>query len=662
MADIHVLDKSTIDQIAAGEVVERPASVVKELVENAIDAHANAITVEIRAGGCDLIRVTDNGEGIESSQIENAFARHATSKIFQAQDLLSVDTLGFRGEALSSISAVSRVELITKTANALVGVRALLEGGRDFTSQEVGAPSGTTFIIRDLFFNTPARKKFLKTPTTEAGYVSDLIEHLAISRPEISFKFINNGQTKLHTSGNNNLKDIIYSIYGREAAASLIPVEYQEEGFSVRGFIGKPSFSRGNRNYENHFINGRFVRDKIISRATEDAFGPYLIQHRYPFTALLLAMDTASVDVNVHPAKQEVRFSDPQRVYDTLRRVLSQALSSKELIPEETPMSRREIQIEAKKEKASALEAAGSVPEPFEKMRRSFFASGATPYRPQYSGSPFERRPRAGGEVSPFSGDGSGDGMRSAKSDPMADLKSQDTAKMAAVPAHAAAGRVAEDTGYAKETSAVQMDLFADGFLTKEHEMEHKIIGQLFNTYWLVEFRDHLYLIDQHAAHEKVLYERLRKRMKESTITSQQVSPPLIVTLTISEAHILEEYMPLFEKSGFEITHFGGREYAISAVPENLYGHTQELFFTQMLDTLSESNGEPSEELMLAKLASMACKAAVKGRSALSSAEAKALIDELLTLENPYHCPHGRPTIITMSRYEIEKKFKRIVS
>ncbi len=675
MKQIGLLSKETIDKIAAGEVVERPSSVVKELVENAVDAGANAITIEIREGGTTFIRITDNGEGIPKEQIRTAFLRHATSKIRTAEDLLGVSSLGFRGEALSSISAVSQMELITKTPGSLIGSRYLIEGGEEKSFEEIGAPEGSTFLVKNLFYNTPARKKFLKSAQAEAGQVSDLIEHLALSHPEISFKLIIGGATKLHSSGNGNLKDLIYSIYGREAAKNLIPIKAQQGKIRLDGFIGKPMLSRGNRKYENYFVCGRYVRSDVIAQAIEEGYQNFMMQHRYPFTVLRIDVEGDEVDVNVHPAKMEVRFADNQQVHDLLCETIRAALSHRELIPSVSASSDQEIRAKEKQEKEDMLAKASRMPEPFEKVRRDFLARSDSPYQPRYA-RPIER---AIGE-SPFV-------TKKVPENPVlkgsfnrqTEQVAEQSADAPALAADAAAAKeqqmapqqetktqradyVAETPSPWKQTpKGEQAELFDEKLLTKENLPQHRMIGQLFDTYWLIEFKQNLYIVDQHAAHEKVMYERLCKKFAEKTFTSQRISPPMIVTLSLAEETKYQAYQKLFTQVGFEIESFGGREYAITAVPDNLYGFSNASLFTEMLDTLSEDTGKVTSDALNQKLATMACKAAVKGNTRLSVEEADALIRELLTLENPYNCPHGRPTIISMSKYEIEKKFKRIV-
>jgi len=671
MKTISVLDKNTIDKIAAGEVIERPASIVKELVENAIDAGANAVTVEIKDGGTSLVRITDNGEGIAPLEVKKAFLRHATSKITKVEDLLGISSLGFRGEALSSIAAVCQVELITKIAGELTGVRYIIEGGEEKTPEpeEIGAPEGTTFLVRNVFFNTPARRKFLKSNQTEAGYISDLMERMALSHPEVSFKFINQNQSKLHTSGNDNLKDVIYGIYGREITSNLLEVNVNSPLGTLTGFIGKPVVSRGNRNYENYFINGRYIRSNIISKAIEDAYKNFMMQHKYPFTVLHFQIAGELLDVNVHPTKMELRFSDQEGMYRFVYDAVREALTRREMIPNVKIDPQKP---ELKKEPQRPV----SIPEPFEVKRREAMNPVNIPKMISTKTEPSVIRKKPAYEAKPVIPNEGGFAKRLYEvTEPIMRTQPSDTEKREAEQKWAAEGKnpelrlkPAEKTPEVKPQPAEkaqpvvkQMDLFEEKLLTKEHIKEHQIIGQLFDTYWLVEFREKLYIIDQHAAHEKVLFERTMKSLKEKEYTSQQISPPMIVSLSLKEQELLKKYQKNFEEIGFEIEHFGGDEFSIRAVPGNLFGLAEKEVFLEMLDGLESDTGRVSEELINEKIASMSCKAAVKGRQRISEKEARALIDELLTLENPYNCPHGRPTIISMTKYEIEKKFKRIV-
>lgn len=688
MNQISLLSQETIDKIAAGEVVERPASIVKELVENAIDAGANAVTVEIKDGGTSLIRITDNGSGIPKDQVQIAFLRHATSKIRTVDDLLVSGTLGFRGEALSSIAAVCQVELITKTAGSLTGVRYIIEGGAEKSMDEIGAPEGTTFLVRNLFYNTPARRKFLKSAATEAGYVSDLMERMALSHPEISFKFINNRDTKLHTSGNCSLQDIIYGVYGREIAANVVRLETGNEQVKVSGFIGKPVISRGNRNYENYFINGRYVKSAIVARAIEDAYKPFMMSHRYPFTVLSIDIDTKQVDVNVHPTKMEVRFANQSEVYDQVYQAVKDGLMGRELIPEFTIDEKKpgstgvengavKVNNSSGNREVTPVKSAGdraaapaakkeriSYPEPFEKVRSQLLAESRSPYEIKYP--QLERRhgvmKPVTGNVMPRADAGDGVIVGNSASTVAAEQKTaaEHSAQLNTVSQNSS-GEIADTALQPDTPTGVQMELFDDRLLSSENLKRHKLIGQIFDTYWLVEFDEKLYIIDQHAAHEKVLYERFMQNLEKKEQTSQLITPPVIVTLSMQEESMLKQHMEHFTAVGFEIEHFGGREYSIRAVPGNLYGIADKALFLELLDGLTDVSERASSEIICEKIASMSCKAAVKGKMKLSVTEADALIAELLTLENPYNCPHGRPTIISMTKYELEKKFKRIV-
>ena len=636
MRKIAVLSQNTIDKIAAGEVVERPASVVKELVENAIDAGATAITVEIKEGGISFIRVTDNGGGIPKEQVPLAFLRHATSKITQAEDLLQITSLGFRGEALSSISAVSQMEVITKAPEDFMGVRYVIEGGQEKVLEDVGAPNGTTMLVRNLFFNTPARKKFLKTAMTEAGYVSSYMEQLALSHHNISFKYMVNGQLRLHTSGNANLKDVIYGIYGRDITRELIPVQYEKTGISITGFIGKPSIARGNRNFENYYINGRYVKSKLLMKAIEEAYKPYMMQHKYPFVCLQYDIHGEDVDVNVHPTKMEVRFQNQSAVYNATYDLIAEALAGKEIIPEVSLTSKPTVAPKQTQPKEKKI----LVPEPFEKNR---IAEEKAVYAP-VGLRPASAEPKTENKTTPIS-----------ISEPVKPKESEMQAKP----------KEQKREPFPQEKSEVvkieQMELFDNRLLSKEARVHHRIIGQLFDTYWLVEYDNKFYIIDQHAAHEKVLYERFLKEFAQKEIISQMVSPPSLVSLNLQESNLLKANLEIFREFGFEISEFGGKEYSIHAVPANIYGVSVQELFIQILDSLDQEHISKTPDILAERIATAACKAAVKGNNRLSVKEADALIDELLSLENPYNCPHGRPTIISMTKYELEKKFKRIV-
>ncbi len=674
MAQIHVLDSETIDKIAAGEVVERPSSVVKELVENAIDAGADAVTVEIREGGIEFIRVTDNGCGMERDQLRTAFLRHATSKIGDASDLSRISSLGFRGEALSSIAAVSKVEVITKARDCITGSRILLEGAREVGLEEVGAPDGTTFLVRNLFFNTPVRRKFLKQPATEGSYIVDLMEHLALSRPDVSFKLSVGNQLKFHTSGSGDLKEVVYRIYGREAANALIPIQASQDGIKVEGYLGRPEAVRSNRNFEIYFINGRFIHSSVVAKAIEEGYKEYLMQHKFPLCVLHITMDTRQVDVNVHPTKMDVRFRDGIDLARFLSEAVHEALHSREMIPEAHMDSDREQRAAERQEKRE--QERRHTPEPFEKRRaEEFRLMEETEYaaeRPklqdfiqnpawdrakkdEFSANLVENPAKtAVGAVQPGHADAVQPNLAEAAQPNLAGAVQPGLAD-AAQPG--LAGAVQPDLA-----DAAQLDLFEEKILTQDNRSRFRVIGQVFETYWLIQYEDRLLMIDQHAAHEKVNYERLMRQYREKSIVSQALMPPVIVSLSGQEEAVLREHLDTFLRMGFEVESFGGNEYALRSVPADLYGCNEREMFLEVLDRLADGNGFGEIRVIEEKIASMSCKAAVKGNHLLSVPEAEALIDELLSLDNPYNCPHGRPTIVSMTRHEMEKKFKRIVN
>lgn len=644
MAKIQLLDQKTIDNIAAGEVIERPASVVKELVENAVDANANAITVEIKDGGMTLIRVTDNGIGIPKDQVKTAFLRHATSKIRSVEDLLSVSSLGFRGEALSSISAVAQVELVTKTAESFSGVSYKIYGGEEEAFDDIGAPDGTTFLVKNLFYNTPARRKFLKSATTEAGYVEQMMVHIALSHPEISFKFIHNNKNKIYTSGNGKVKDIIYHIYGRDVAGALIPVQAQSEDVKVTGFVAKPYVSRGNRNYESYFINGRYIKSSIIYKAIEEGYRTFTMKHRYPFVCLDFKINQELLDVNVHPTKMEIRFRNGREIYELVVDTVREALLQKDLVQDvlrETPKKKKE-QPKTKEVKK---------PEPFEVNRRKEETQKMDQTMKDFAKMRQSQTNQQGHRAKP-------EGMKQDR------LKSE-SSQTAKKPTYAGLNYNTQKKEFPQyktdELSSNQMTLREDPVFSVQARPDRKILGQLFKTYWLIEYEDQLFIMDQHAAHEKVNYERLMKNFKEKEIYSQRLEPPMVVTVSMMEAEALERYRDAFAGLGFTIESFGGNEYCIREVPANLYGIGERDLFMELLDAVSQENGIMDTEVIASKIATMACKMSIKGNQRVSLMEVEHLLDELMKLENPYQCPHGRPTIIKMSKYEIDKKFKRIV-
>ena len=704
MPEIKLLDNQTIDKIAAGEVVEKPASVVKELVENAMDAGAKAITVEIKGGGIDLIRITDDGCGIPAEQLPKAFLRHATSKIESDADLFYLQTLGFRGEALASISAVAQVEMITKTADSLTGTRIVIEGGVQKELEEVGAPNGTTILVRNLFYNTPARKKFLKSAMTEGSHIVELMQHMALSMPAMSFKLVVNNAVKFHTSGNGDLKEVIYRIYGRDTTKALIPVSVERDGITIEGYLGKPELSRANRAFENYFVNRRYVRSNFISKGIEDGYKGFMMQHQFPFCVLHINVDTTALDVNVHPTKMQVRMSNQEQLVRALVDSIHNSLSGKEMIPE------------AKLVKENITVERVTTPEPFEKERLKDWKLSETEKVRQENFGVQTSKTKILTENPSFepSNNTSKEDTKGAFIDltkvnrPFSNPTIQLTPTMGVMPEKKRfesdlffTDEIAKTTDSKDETlisneelspaveyveadiedrvavteikpaspfsqdiiieKTEQLDLFEEKILTEEKRREFKVLGQVFKTYWLIEFEDKLYVMDQHAAHEKVLFEAFVKKYREKEILSQNLAPAVVVSLSPGDALIYEEYKDVFNGFGFEIDSFGGNELMLRAIPLDLYGANAKEMFLAILEELAQVHSANRIEIIEDRIATMACKAAVKGNNTMTFEEVSALLDQLLTLENPYQCPHGRPTMFSMTKYEIEKKFKRIV-
>lgn len=660
MSKIHLLSQDTINKIAAGEVIERPMAVAKELVENAIDAKATAITVEVQDGGKSLIRITDNGSGLEEEDIALAFMPHATSKIQEVTDLLEVSSLGFRGEALSSIASVSQLEMITKTRENLMGFRYLIDGGKEKGLESVGCPDGTTFLVRNLFYNTPARLKFLKTAQTEAGYINGMMERMALSHPEISFRFINQKQTKLSTAGNGKLKDVIYHIYGREITSNLIEVSTKEVFCEITGYIGKPVISRGNRSLMNYFINGRYIKSPVIQKAIEEAYAQYTMQHRYPFTALHLTIEPKYIDVNVHPQKMEIRFNNEQEIFHSIYHGISEALKYRELIPEvtfskpqkEVPKKSSvepfELKRQVKEQAALVAEQAPYLSKQKEKQSETQVLQQNTKVEQQ------ETKENKANTSSKQNKINQSDNNVQQENPPEETqiVKSTETKQEQKI----------ERTEKIVPTKTKQETLFEEGFLSEKVQHELKIIGQVFSTYWIVQYEDKMYMIDQHAAHEKVLYERFMRELENKKPLTQMLQPAIVLSLSMIEQEVIESNMDIFSKLGYQIENFGGREYTVTGVPAHLPNIGSKELLIEIIDSLVEENGrKKAPEVLLDRIATMSCKAAVKGNNRLPMEEIEALLKELMTLENPYHCPHGRPTMISMSKAEIEKKFKRIV-
>lgn len=679
---IQVLDQETINKIAAGEVIERPSSVVKELVENAIDANATAITIEIKDGGISMVRITDNGSGIEGDEIAKAFLRHSTSKIRSVEDLLNVSSLGFRGEALSSIAAVAQIELITKTTDSFTGYRYVIEGGKEVSLEEVGAPDGTTFIVRNLFYNTPVRRKFLKTAQTEAGYVSSLIEHLALSHPDVSFRFINNNQNRLHTSGNMNLKDIIYSVYGRDITKNLIEMNYKTQDIEITGFAGKPLICRGNRGYENYYINGRYIKSGIITKAIEEAYKGYIMPHNYPFTAIHFKINPAILDVNVHPTKMELRFSKNDYIYNFVLDSVRSALKSGDLAPEVSLETRADGLYAAKanvsygaKNEATKRQSAQSEQQPFRSEQQSVRVEQQQPIQPEPT-LPFEdvlqqdKTPQTQFRSQVQSQPQPSKFKQISMYQPSKpeEVSSQRSLKPERLPEPYEIKRSSEmavrdnerlyQIKNSEENS--QISMFNTPLMNVDNKQKYHIIGQLFETYWLIEFEDKFYIMDQHAAHEKILFEKTMKCLNERRMDSQMIMPPVVLELTMAQEQALKANMEAFTRVGYEIEEFGGNAYKVTGIPASLPDMDLKQLLIDILDGLTDEY-KKDLDIITERVASMSCKAAVKGNNKMSFSEAQELISKLMEAENPYNCPHGRPTLIMMSKYEIEKKFKRIL-
>lgn len=716
---IKVLDQNTINKIAAGEVIEKPSSVIKEIVENSIDSGATAVTVEVKGGGLSFLRVTDNGAGIKKDEVKLAFLRHATSKLVTVEDLLSISSLGFRGEALASIAAVAQVEMITKTADDVTGLRYQIHGGKEISSEEIGAPGGTTIIVRNLFYNTPARKKFMKTDATETSYIYDLMCRICMSHPEISFKFIANGTDKLFTSGNGKLRDIIYHIYGRDITSNLLEINAENDYMKISGYIARPCISRGNRSFEGYYVNHRYIKSAVLTKAIEDAFRTFVMIHKFPFTEINFQVRPDLLDVNVHPTKMELKFANSQDIYSFTYNAIRETLLFKELIPDVAPG--KDPKPETFKQRD-----VGKAPEAFENKRREAIVraeertvpqsqpeqhrptepqnqpeqlrSAVTqtspqqlcPIEPQTSSQPVHPVIEIIDETSSSNNKGSDviDNNKMEKpagnyiyADRNNDLEraivqnrnvvNESPAYTAPVPARPSVTAAtqdstvsaASDAAYIEEAGKkyVQQDMFQEKFLTKEARAKHRLIGQLFKTYWLIEYDGKFFIMDQHAAHEKVKYEELMENYKNKKIYSQYLMPPAVVTLSAAEIEFLHENMEMFEALGYQIENFGGREFKLNAVPDNLFGLDGRELFIDFIADASSSAKKVTIDTFIHKLSTMACKAAIKGNTEISFKEADALIDQLLKLENPYTCPHGRPTVISMTESEIEKKFKRIV-
>lgn len=675
---IKVLDQSTINKIAAGEVVERPSSVAKELVENAIDAGATAVTVEIKDGGMSFMRITDNGSGIEKEEVPTAFVRHATSKIMTIEDLLSVSSLGFRGEALASIAAVSQVECITKTAHALTGLRYEIHGSREIACEEIGAPTGTTIIVRNLFYNVPARKKFLKTAMTEGSYITELITRLSLSHPEVSFKYIINGSNKIATSGNGKLQDVIYHIYGKDVSTNLLPVKRSVGDFAVEGYVGKAYVSKGNRSFEHYFVNGRYIRSSIVTKAIEEAYKSFVMIHKFPFTALHFTLDSNKLDVNVHPTKMEFKYAEGEQLFAFVKDSVRQALLQEEMIQDvslRTAKEERAITIEQQRQ--STLH----VPEPFEKEARAVRYQQAVVSRQaemqkknlqaQISQDNLKsevRKTNPATGVSETKHQNESESFINQEINPVSCEMQPEINNTIPIETKINNNVVLDSSNTTdsdsissrSDTPNEQLTMPVEQFISKDARKKHRLIGQVFKTYWMIEYDNKLYIVDQHAAHEKVMFERLMKQLADKQVLSQQLLPPKVLHLDSVEHEAVICHMELFEQTGFDIEDFGDDSIVVRAMPDDIMGVDPQLLLDALLNSLTEDIGKLSLDFFVEKLSGMACKAAIKGNTEITTMEADKLIDEMLTLDNPYNCPHGRPTMISLTKTELERKFKRI--
>ena len=657
---IHLLDNSLINKIAAGEVVERPASIVKELVENSIDAGSTAITIEIADGGISLIKITDNGKGIPSNDVRTAFLRHATSKLNAIEDLDDILTLGFRGEALSSIASIAQVEMVTKTIDEELGKRIVINAGTIETEEDIAANVGTIFTVKNVFYNIPARRKFLKKPATEGGYITEIVNRIALGHPQVAIKYINNGNCVMQTNGNNDLKSTVLYVYGKAIASQMLEVNYSKDGFNVVGLVAKPELSRGNRNYENFFINGRYIKSNIMSDPAENAYKGKLMVGKFPVFMLNFKVPSNTVDVNVHPTKLEVRFSDENLVYDIIYTAVQKSLDNATLIPnvswDKKPKVKAEPinQIVLNDDDNFLYDDAAIMPTSDNILNEAVSKNenkGISIAQMLYADS---REILNKQDLDP-------DVAHNIKSDNIKLSDKQNTFNNnsygnAPLINHSEFG--GNKANIKKE--ALKEELDAPARKVKAFFNNYKIVGQIFATYWIIEQDNTMYVIDQHAAHERTLYEELTQKIKGSTPSSQILLSPIAVNLSDSEKIVVEENKELLESFGFEIDEFGTNSYAIRAVPYIFDEISNVNFFIDIVDILADKNVKNLYDTKEDAIAMMSCKAAVKANNRLSYIEAKSLVQRLLTLENPFTCPHGRPTIIEMSKYELEKKFKRI--
>lgn len=652
MGDIVLLDDLTINKIAAGEVIERPANVVKELVENSIDAGATSISVDIENGGITYIRITDNGKGIAPDDVEMAFERHATSKIRSANDLIRVSTMGFRGEALASIASIAKVELITKTKNNDVGTRIVVEGGKIIEREECGAPNGTSITIRELFFNTPVRYKFLKKDFTEGGYIEDAVSRISLIHPEISFRMTNNKKEIIRTSGNGDMQSVVYSIYGKDIAQNLVDANLEYEGIKVTGVVGKPEIARSNRSNQLFYINGRFIKDKILSAATEEAYRTLIPHGKFGFCIINVEMNPELVDVNVHPAKLEVRFSEEGKVFKAVNAAIKNALLKQDITKDSSVTDDEATNHETVEENV------------IEKKKNGLFDI----FRSKSNVVDFPKKEESIKQAETLN-DKSEEYIADDPKSMVIEVTERPQDKRTFSNVEDDLIETSEDTEEIETEVSEEMierkpqkNLFENIAIVEEKAdvPEYKILGVAFKTYILLELEDDVYILDQHAAHERVLYEKVKQNFyKDGGKDIQMLLLPDILELSKKDMRTVRDNMELFEQSGFMLEEFGDNTIKVTGVPIICFDMDTKDLFMDIIDGIDFTNRTTKQDVEEKFIATVACKAAVKANMSLEESEIRALLDQLLVLDNPFTCPHGRPTAIRITKTEIEKKFGR---
>ncbi|WP_202710932.1 DNA mismatch repair endonuclease MutL [Sporosalibacterium faouarense] len=658
---IKRLDEKTINKIAAGEVVERPSSVIKELVENSIDANSTSIIIEIKAGGKKYIRVTDNGSGINRNDLDIAFLRHSTSKINSVDDLEVVRSLGFRGEALASISAVSLLEIVTKTQNDATGTQANLQGGQVANKKDVGCPNGTTIIVKNLFYNVPVRKKFLKSDNAEGSQISNIVYKLALSNPNISFKYIKDNKLILKTPGNGDMKATIYSLFGKEFTKSLFKINYNGEDIKIKGMISNPSFTRGNRGHQYLFVNGRYIKDDNLSKVVEDAYKSLIPINRFPIFIIFLELNGNQIDVNVHPTKTEIRFDNANKIYSVINNVIKDTLKQENLIPEIS------IGYKKKKDNGEQKNFIDTLAKPINKIKEKSNIDINNVKRDNSGTDTNESK------ASKTRGDSINQQINEEK------LTNQDIITInydgdantslisdkASLPIDSLSSTISEQESPVFEENKVDYYNLERNNQKKERKIiipELNIIGNLFDTYILAQDKvnEVFYMIDQHAAHERIMYEKLRNQFNDENVVIQELLAPNIIELTHSEVQLINENIKTFEKLGFLVESFGTGSIILRGVPLVFGEPDSKKLFLDILDNLNENIGS-GYDLRVEKIMKMACTSAIKAGHQIKEIEVSQLISDLRKAEQPFTCPHGRPIIVKMTKYELEKKFKRVM-